>query len=286
MMCVPFLFLQTANAHRFHLVKKRTLSTVGLCLLVFLFVWILGAPGGIILLALMSSLAQWELYQLLEQGGRARPNKPLGIALGVLVIFAVYWAGGDSGIETLGLAMVVLLVTVLVSPRIGEVFLPTLFGFVYLPLMLLFYGLLMVKYGSLFVPLWVIAVAKSSDIGGLLVGSRIGKTKLMPSVSPGKTIEGAIGGIFASAIVGVVAAQLFATYNNDTIGLSFMSAALIGAVIGAVAIVSDLLESRLKRWADVKDSGNAIPGIGGALDLMDSLVLVGPIAFILFKYIA
>lgn len=264
--------------------KKRILSTIGLCLLILVFIWAFKVAGGIVLLAILTALAQFELYQLLEKGGHARPNKPLGLTLGVLMVLGAYWIPGYAGIEVAGVAVGVLLVTLLISPRLGEVFLPTLFGLIYLPFMTLFYCLLAVEFGGLFAPLWVIFVAKFSDIGGLLVGSRIGKTKLMPSVSPGKTVEGAIGGIFASAIIGVVIAKVFAQY--DSVGFTFMSAALIGAVIGAIAIISDLLESRLKRWAGVKDSGNRIPGIGGALDLMDSLVLVAPVAFILLRYLA
>lgn len=264
--------------------KKRILSTISLFLLIFIVVSILKVAGGILLLAALTGLAQWELYQLLERGGHARPNKPLGVVLGVVIVLGAYIFPSAGGMEVTGIAIAVLLTTLLASPRVGEVFLPTLFGVVYLPLMTLFYSLLAVEFGGLFAPLWVVAVAKSSDIGGLLVGSRIGKTKLMPSVSPGKTVEGAIGGIFFSAIVGVIIAQLFAAY--DTVGFTFMSAALVGAVIGAVAIVSDLLESRMKRWAGVKDSGTMIPGIGGAFDLMDSLVLVAPVAFILLQYVA
>lgn len=269
--------------------KKRILSTIGLFLLIFIFVSILKVTGGVILLAALTALAQWELYQLLERGGHARPNKPLGVTLGVIIVLGAYIFPNAGGMEVTGIAVAVLLATLLTNPRVGEVFLPTLFGIVYLPFMILFYSLLArtqfaYGVGGLFAPLWVIFVAKSSDIGGLLVGSRIGKTKLMPSVSPGKTVEGAIGGIVFSAIIGVVIAQLFASYN--TVGFSFLSAALIGAVIGAVAIVSDLLESRIKRWAGVKDSGNMIPGIGGAFDLMDSLVLVAPVAFILLQYAA
>lgn len=269
--------------------KKRILSTIGLCLLIFIFVTILKVTGGIILLAALTALAQWELYQLLERGGHARPNKPLGVALGVLIVLGAYLLPNAGGMEVTGLAFAVLLSTLLANQRVGEVFLPTLFGIACLPFMTLFYSLLAVTefdygLGGLFAPLWVVFVAKSSDIGGLLVGSRIGKTKLMPSVSPGKTVEGAIGGIIFSAIVGVLIAKLFAKY--DSVGFTFMSAAVIGAVIGAVAIVSDLLESRIKRWAGVKDSGNMIPGIGGAFDLMDSLVLVAPVAFVLLRYAA
>lgn len=269
--------------------KKRILSTISLFLLIFIVVSILKVAGGILLLAALTGLAQWELYQLLERGGHARPNKPLGVTLGVLIVIGAYLLPNAGGMEITGLCIAVLLTTLLANPRVGEVFLPTLFGIVYLPFMMVFYSLLAVTefsygIGGLFVPLWVVLVAKSSDIGGLLVGSRIGKTKLMPSVSPGKTVEGAIGGIIFSAVIGVLIAKLFASY--DPVGFTFMSAALIGAVIGAIAIVSDLLESRIKRWAGAKDSGTLIPGIGGAFDLVDSLVLVAPVSFILLQYVA
>lgn len=154
----------------------------------------------------------------------------------------------------------------------------------------------------------VLLVTKFADIGGYLTGSLVGKHKLMPSISPGKTIEGAIGGTLASMGLAMLLAYagdggartgpegsalsaLLATAND--IGLSFgrdmgpgaMSplarAAIFGLVVAIVGQFGDLFESALKRDAGIKDSGQIIPRFGGILDLIDSPVLTFPVAWLL-----
>lgn len=263
--------------------KARIISTVGLWGAIIAILWLFKDLGGLALLAAATALAQLELYGLLEVGGKAKPMKILGVVLGVGVIAGCYFLPAAGAMEAPALAIIILSLSLLHSPKIGQTFMPTLFGLVYIPFLLQFYGLMLAEWGSLFLPVWVIAVAKFSDVGGLLVGKQFGKHKLAPAISPGKTIEGAIGGVLCSALVGVLLALAFksaAPFDMPVIKTIF-----IGALLGCIAIVSDLLESQLKRWAGVKDSGSIIPGIGGAFDLMDSLVLTAPVAFMLFKYV-
>ncbi|MEO0795002.1 MAG: phosphatidate cytidylyltransferase [Verrucomicrobiota bacterium] len=263
--------------------KARIISTLGLWGGIIAIVLIFGNFGGVALLATATALAQLEFYGLMEVGGKARPMKLLGVVLGVGVVFSSYFLPASSAMEVSIIALMILSLTVLGTSKIGQRILPTLFGLVYLPFLMQFYGLLLDYRESLFLPIWVIAVAKFSDVGGLLVGKQFGKTKLAPAISPGKTVEGAVGGILASSGVGVLLAIVLRDYSP--IEMPILKTAFIGALLGAIAIVSDLIESQLKRWAGVKDSGSIIPGIGGAFDLVDSLVLCGPIAFLLFKYL-
>ena len=125
-------------------------------------------------------------------------------------------------------------------------------------------------------------VTWASDIGAYAVGRPFGRSKLIPSVSPGKTVEGAIGGLLASVLVawafgnGVLrpAAQLgFKWYPWGLIGF--------GAVVSVAAQVGDLAESLLKREAGVKDSSRLLPGHGGMLDRLDSLFFVLPVSYLL-----
>jgi phosphatidate cytidylyltransferase len=151
----------------------------------------------------------------------------------------------------------------------------------------------------------VLLVTKFSDIGGYLTGSLIGRHKLMPSISPGKTIEGTVGGTLASmglamaiayagnggARYGPERSALPALFNE--IGLAFgremgpgtmspmLRAAVFGLVVAVVAQFGDLFESALKRDAGVKDSGQVIPRFGGILDLIDSPALTLPVAWLL-----
>jgi len=105
---------------------------------------------------------------------------------------------------------------------------------------------------------------------------------MSPEISPKKTWEGAAGGIFISMALGALIAWL----GREVLPSSFtpLVAAAVAAPIAAVGILSDLVESIIKRRAALKDSGGLIPGIGGMFDLSDSLLLPAPIAYLLFTY--
>ncbi|MDO8580532.1 MAG: phosphatidate cytidylyltransferase, partial [Candidatus Omnitrophota bacterium] len=119
---------------------------------------------------------------------------------------------------------------------------------------------------------FILLVTKCGDMGALLVGSRFGKTPLLPRVSPGKTIEGGIGS-FAFSIIAAVAARSFLPAE---LNFSLMHVALIGAFFGGLGQLGDLSESLIKRDCNVKDSGSLLPGMGGVLDAIDSLLFTAP----------
>ncbi|MCB2193358.1 MAG: phosphatidate cytidylyltransferase [Deltaproteobacteria bacterium] len=121
-----------------------------------------------------------------------------------------------------------------------------------------------------------IFVVIAADVGAYFAGHLVGKRKLAPSISPGKTIEGVAGGALASAVLGAVFAGL---WLPDT---SVGAGALLGLVLALVSVGGDLLESALKRAAGVKDSGTILPGHGGVLDRVDG-ILVGAAAFLLLR---
>lgn len=133
---------------------------------------------------------------------------------------------------------------------------------------------------GLVLAVWVIATSKFCDVGALLTGLACGKHKMAPVISPKKTWEGAIGGVITSALVGAAIACFCARWLPTT--FTPILAAALAVPIAIMGIVSDLVESIIKRRANVKDSGATIPGIGGMFDLSDSLLLTAPAAFILF----
>jgi phosphatidate cytidylyltransferase len=174
--------------------------------------------------------------------------------------------------------------------------LPTFFGLVYVPFLLHYFVRILQTSGEipagttmsfgLFFCLWLLAVAKFSDIGALLVGKMIGRTKMAPSISPGKTIEGLVGGIAASAGIGALLPWVLQNHRPELVsfeGVNFDpgSAAILALPIAVAAVIGDLIASVLKRLANIKDSGGAIPGIGGMLDLTDSLILAAPTGYFL-----
>lgn len=128
---------------------------------------------------------------------------------------------------------------------------------------------------------WCSAATKFTDVGALLAGRAFGKNKLWPAVSPGKTWEGCVGGVITSALVGAGLAWLFGELGW-TLALSPAKAALVALPLAILSVPSDLAESIVKRLAAVKDSGNTIPGIGGAYDLVDSLLLTAPVSLLLY----
>ena len=125
----------------------------------------------------------------------------------------------------------------------------------------------------------VLFMVWSNDTGAYLVGRSFGKTKLFERLSPKKTWEGTLGGL----VIAMLIAYLLATYIFQWNGLLYAGAALL---TGAAATIGDLFESKLKRNAGVKDSGNILPGHGGILDRFDALLLAAPVNYIYFSVLA
>lgn len=126
----------------------------------------------------------------------------------------------------------------------------------------------------------LLAVVISSDVFAYFVGHAIGRHKLAPQVSPGKTVEGAIGGLVGAAIASaVIATQLF---KGQSVGL----VVTIGVLVAIAGIVGDLLESLFKRYVGAKDSGTLFPGHGGALDRMDAFILAAPLLYAFFRTVS
>ena len=160
----------------------------------------------------------------------------------------------------------------------------TLFGLMYVPWLLNFIQKINFFPGvdGRFYVLYFVVVTKFSDTGAYAVGSLIGRHKMIPRISPGKTWEG-----FGGAIVLSTAASLvFAHFLGDKMmGMNRLHAMVLGILLGSTAVVGDLIESLFKREAGVKDSGGLFPGIGGILDLLDSLLFNAPIMYLYLRHI-
>lgn len=153
----------------------------------------------------------------------------------------------------------------------------TLLAFVYLGLM---FGFLLAirRHHSAWTVLWVLMVTKSCDIGAYFTGRAIGRHKLIPWLSPGKTKEGLAGGVVLASLTGAGGAWLLGAAgvpNSPGPGLG----ALAGALFAMVGQAGDLMASMLKRDTGVKDSGRVLPGMGGLIDVLDSPLLVFPAAY-------
>ena len=127
--------------------------------------------------------------------------------------------------------------------------------------------------------------AKFTDIGAYLVGCAIGRHKLIPRISPGKSWEGVFGGVLVGTLVGT----LYVWGLRDVfapLGLTWLRALPLGLVLSVCAVVGDLTESLFKRAANVKDSGGVVPGMGGTLDVLDSILFTAPAVYLFLRLAA
>jgi phosphatidate cytidylyltransferase len=160
----------------------------------------------------------------------------------------------------------------------------TLFGLMYVPWLLNFIQKINFFPGveGHFYLLYFVVITKFSDTGAYLVGSLIGRHKMIPRISPGKTWEG-FGGALA---VSVLVSLLFIFYLGKHLpGMNWVHAIILGLLLGLAAVVGDLIESIFKREAGIKDSGHFFPGIGGILDLLDSLLFNAPIMYLYLRHV-
>lgn len=160
----------------------------------------------------------------------------------------------------------------------------TLFGLMYVPWLLNFIQKINFFPGvnGRYYVLFFILITKLSDTGAYAVGSLIGRHKMIPRVSPGKTWEGFAGAITASTLASLTFVYCF---PGKLAGMTWSHAGILGVVLGLGAVVGDLIESIFKREAGVKDSGRFFPGIGGILDLLDSLLFNAPIMYLYLRHV-
>ncbi|MGA2053032.1 MAG: phosphatidate cytidylyltransferase [Opitutales bacterium] len=272
--------------------KWRLLSTIVLWSLVFAVLYLGNTTVALVVLAALSALAQYESQTLLEKSGY-RPWKIVPLLLGVILVLGAGLspARGNLGWVLVWFCLALGLLSLAGKPANLARLLGSTFAVAYVPDLMKYFALILRDFkdactngDGLGLIIWVIAVAKFTDVGAFVLGSAIGRAKLAPTISPGKTWEGVFGGLVLAAVVGGFGAQLAPSYLP--IWLTPQLGAMIALPLAAAAILSDLAESALKRCAGVKDSGRCIPGIGGALDLIDSLLLAAPVAYYFFEYIS
>jgi phosphatidate cytidylyltransferase len=269
-------------------VAKRIVSTLLLWTLVVLCVRYLGTQGGVWLATLIAVFTLREFYAMVKRIG-PDPFDRFGMAIAAVMMLAPYYLKNIAGPgELLALAVVVFSIRILGEREPHnrvETLAWSLFGVVYVPFMLQFLVRVLimdqpVERSGLVLGIWLIAVSKFCDVGALLSGLAFGRHKMSPNISPKKTWEGAIGGVLISAGVGAAIAYGCRQWLPGSFTPAI--AAAVALPIASLAIVSDLVESIIKRRADTKDAGQTIPGIGGVFDLSDSLILTAPVGYAIF----
>ena len=255
------------------------------------------------LLAVASAIAAWELYRIARAGGHL-PFGDLGAALSGLVPLAVHatYLGLLQPRYSYFAAVLVILLGLAIWARgaagkpLGAVAVTTL-GVLYTGGLLSFgyairyhdyavggamVGGIPIAAGGILLGLPLV-LTWATDTGAFFVGRAVGGRKLIPAVSPGKTVSGAIGGVLTSVLV----TWLYVTFllrPGAQLAMTPWSIVAFGVIVSVAAQVGDLVESLLKREAGVKDSGGLLPGHGGVLDRLDSLFFVLPIAHLLLGW--
>ncbi|MGK2934505.1 MAG: phosphatidate cytidylyltransferase [Gemmatimonadaceae bacterium] len=256
-----------------------------------LYIVFLGGPFLVTLIGSMAGIAAWEFFRMSRAGG-VEPLQTPGVAITALIPVAVH--ADRLGVIHVSLRWLPVVSIVLLgmaiwlrgpSRRPGLAVAATLFGIIYAGLFTYAYSIRYHSYaigavaGSVLLALPLV-ITWLTDVGAYLIGRTFGKKKLMPSVSPGKTIEGSLAGL----IFAVVGAWLYVEFLLEPYAqLSMPPAAVLafGFLISVAAQTGDLAESLLKREAGVKNSSGLIPGHGGMLDRIDSLLFALPAAYLL-----
>lgn len=231
-------------------------------------------------IAIVAAVALYEYFYIVFRGDRVRIFSLIslsGVVVGVVMMAAaaVFEARAVMFIVSLGL-MIAAMLSMRVyksGPRVMEIVQLQVQGVVYIPLSLSTLVLLRAEPDGVTWIFFVLFVVFLGDVGAYYVGTYKGKHRLNAAISPGKTIEGALGGLGANLVVGLVFQAIFMP------GLPFLLTAMLALIMGAAGQVGDLFESELKRAAQIKDSGNILPGHGGILDRIDALLFAAPVAY-------
>ncbi len=192
------------------------------------------------------------------ESGSTHSGEVLFLVLGCLFLFVLQFFHKDNSQALVGIAL-------------------TLFGILYISWFLSFLIKIRFLENGVFWAAYLLVVTKASDMGAYLVGTAIGRHRLIEHVSPKKSIEGTLGGLLASVGASMVA------YFYLPIPFTFFHMIVLGLLIGIVGEVGDLSESLMKRFCGAKDSGNFLPGIGGFFDVVDSVLFTAPIFYFHLK---
>ena len=260
------------------------------------------------LLAIVSALGAWEFYRIAAADGLT-PMDDIGVALAGIVpllVHARYLGIYDTPLAVVAIAVLALLGLAIwrrgvEGKPLGAVA-STLLGVVYTGGMLSFgYAIRYHRYAVGEVPLGIgglrigiaaggillllpLVLTWTSDIGAFFVGRAFGKRKLIPRVSPGKTVAGAVGALISSMLVAWAFGH-FVLRPVSHLDFAPLGALAFGLAVSAAAQLGDLVESLLKREAGVKDSSHLLPGHGGILDRFDSLLFVLPVSYLLLDWL-
>ena len=258
--------------------------------------FVLGAVIVIVLLGIR------EFYQLIEAKG-AHPEWTFGMSAGAALPLVAYLGNEYHATILMTFVLLAVMVRAVGKAQISEALASisgTFFGIFYVGWLLThavtlrdFHRIVAAKWGpeaaaaldpnaGTFLLIFVLTAVVLCDAGAYFAGRKWGRRKLAPKISPGKTIEGGLGGVVAGTAGALVCKGVFDVFWPDlSRGLSWAIAAPLAMVLAVAGMIGDLVESLLKRDAAQKDAGSLLPGMGGVLDRIDSALLAIPVMYYL-----
>lgn len=290
---------------RWSVFLSRAITTVVLWLLIALAVYFEKSIIFSSIIIILGVLGIHEFFNMLgiKEAAAFSYVKFMALLLSFfyLVLLTVFYSGSwnieELALDAIFMALFIISTTTILLfysvdvPRTKDLFFGSIFGFLYITVLISF--LIRILYiesdpvkqnhGAYYI-IFLLIVTKFSDMGAYIVGTLIGKNKMIPHISPGKTWEGFLFGCLTFAVGG--GAIFFAIFQEKMIRLGWIEVLLLGLILAPLAAIGDLAESILKRSLKTKDSGNALPGIGGVLDLVDSVLFTAPAFYFYLKIVS
>ncbi len=262
------------------MVLKRIITGVALGIFAGVIIW-LGDPWFTVAVCIAAAFGTFEFYRIVRYE-KVQPLVYPGIFFSILFALQVHSPIPHTCELLFALIIVLPLIWMLFKQEKDNAFINvswTIMGVLYVGWLMSFYVNIRNLQNGVGWAFLVLGCTALCDVFAYAVGSRLGKHALVSSVSPGKTVEGAVGGLAASIIFAVIVGVMF------NLPLNLWQLALAGLIVGFFAEIGDLIESLLKRNMKAKDAGNILPGHGGILDRIDSHLLIAPIAYFLILLI-
>jgi phosphatidate cytidylyltransferase len=235
---------------------------------------------------LVSVLALWEYFRIVY-GNRDKTSihliSGLGFAVGLMIIWAAFIGTAELMIGMLAVNLIlsglIAFLKIGSDANVSDTLIKQNMGTLYVPLLLSFLILIRNEIQGIGWLFFLMAVVFSGDSFAYYGGTYLGRHKLCPLVSPGKTVEGSVAGLLANVGAGYLFRNLMALPISGSLCL------ILSLSLGIAGQIGDLFESLLKRSADVKDSGGILPGHGGVLDRIDATLFAAPVLYLFIRYV-
>lgn len=238
-----------------------------------------------IFVSIVSIITLREYYECFKRTGKAKPTQWVGY-LNCILITILQFVDKEklyaAMLIVLAMSMLILFIEQIITGGKKTIvdIMVTIFGIAYVPFLLVFFTLLRAKQpmGLIYIA-YIFTSAWGSDTFAYLIGKKFGKYKLTP-ISPKKTVEGAIGGIVGALLFSLI--YTIGMNNLMNLSINYLHIAIVTFVLAIIGEIGDLAASGIKRYCGIKDFSDLLPGHGGMLDRIDSLLLITPFAYILF----